>query len=350
MIDRGLIRRARDGRAWMLGVALVVAPMASGCVSAVDDSSAFGFNSGATEKPASALADAAAGGDAPPVSSDASAGADAAAAEQIAAAARGAGAAEVAAPAPASGSGSKPSAQSPFLANTASIAAYSGGTVRGNGDEAARSGNNGTRFGSLFASAEPRTPLPNADRTRSRRVILEREGAPTEVGGGGDNALPGVDASSLFEIGQRASLDDEEFMEDTGAGDGSYEVASLSGLARLAPNGLLVQREDIVTQCFEPKLVGMLRAIERKFGKRVVVTSGYRSPAHNRRVNGARHSQHMACKAADIVVPGVDRFELANFARTLPGRGGVGTYCHTAAVHVDVGRQRDWNWGCRRRG
>ena len=31
-------------------------------------------------------------------------------------------------------------------------------------------------------------------------------------------------------------------------------------------------------------------------------------------------------------------------------RGGVGTYCHTDSVHVDVGPERDWNWRCRRRG
>jgi uncharacterized protein YcbK (DUF882 family) len=58
----------------------------------------------------------------------------------------------------------------------------------------------------------------------------------------------------------------------------------------------------------------------------------------------------MNCAAADIVVEGVSKWELAQFARSLPGRGGVGTYCHTNAVHVDVGPERDWNWRCGRRG
>ena len=35
--------------------------------------------------------------------------------------------------------------------------------------------------------------------------------------------------------------------------------------------------------------------------------------------------------------------------RSLPDRGGVGTYCHTKSVHYDVGSQRDWSWGCRKR-
>jgi uncharacterized protein YcbK (DUF882 family) len=92
-----------------------------------------------------------------------------------------------------------------------------------------------------------------------------------------------------------------------------------------------------------------LKQIEGRYGRKLIVTSGYRSPAHNRRARGAKNSQHMYCAAADIQVPGVGKWELAKFARALPGRGGVGTYCHTESVHVDVGPNRDWNWRCRGR-
>ena len=37
----------------------------------------------------------------------------------------------------------------------------------------------------------------------------------------------------------------------------------------------------------------------------------------------------MYCAAADVQVPGVSKWELANYVRSMPGRGGVGTYCHT---------------------
>jgi uncharacterized protein YcbK (DUF882 family) len=57
----------------------------------------------------------------------------------------------------------------------------------------------------------------------------------------------------------------------------------------------------------------------------------------------------MNCAAADIQVEGVGKWELARYLRAMPGRGGVGTYCHTDSVHVDVGPERDWNWRCRRR-
>lgn len=198
-------------------------------------------------------------------------------------------------------------------------------------------------YESLFTESEARTPVRNAESGRSGRVVVtQRDGGGTP---GQQAALPGVDPNSLFEIGQRASVDDEDFLDDIG----SVQVASLSGMARLAPSGFLVQREDIETGCFDGGLRQLLGQIERRFGERVVITSGYRSPAHNRRVNGAKASMHMACKAADLHVPGVSGQTVAAFVRSLPNRGGVGTYCHTAAIHVDVGRKRDWNWACRRR-
>lgn len=197
-------------------------------------------------------------------------------------------------------------------------------------------------YESLFTESEARTPVRNAESGKSGRVVVsQRNAGPSEQ----HAALPGVDPNSLFEIGQRASVDDEDFLDDIG----SVQMASLSGMARLAPSGFLVQREDIETGCFDGGLRQLIGQIERRFGERVVITSGYRSPAHNRRVNGAKASMHMACKAADLHVPGVTGQTVAAYVRSLPNRGGVGTYCHTAAIHIDVGRKRDWNWACRKR-
>ena len=101
--------------------------------------------------------------------------------------------------------------------------------------------------------------------------------------------------------------------------------------------------------CFKPQLVRTLKTIERHYGKPVVVTSGYRSPKHNRRVGGASGSRHTSCEAADVQIEGVSKWQLAKYLRSMPGRGGVGTYCHTESVHIDIGNTRDWNWRCRRR-
>ena len=162
------------------------------------------------------------------------------------------------------------------------------------------------------------------------------------------SALPGVRQSSLFEITRRDSLDDSDVdvHEDE---ETPVQYASAAGLARLAPNGLLKQRESVDVACLKPSLVRMLKQVEQKFGKRAIVTSGYRSPEYNKRVRGARKSMHMYCAAADVQLDGVSKWDLAQYVRTMPGRGGVGTYCHTNSVHIDVGPERDWNWKCRRR-
>ncbi|WP_292356951.1 YcbK family protein [Mesorhizobium sp.] len=167
----------------------------------------------------------------------------------------------------------------------------------------------------------------------------------------GADALPGVRQTALFEIKRKSGIDDESDVDlNEDEGGGSYQVASAAGMARLAPNGLLKQNESVDVACLKPSLVRVLKTIEGHFGRKMIVTSGYRDPSRNRRANGAKNSLHMYCAAADIQVPGVSRWELASYVRSMPGRGGVGTYCHTESIHVDVGPERDWNWRCRRRG
>lgn len=199
------------------------------------------------------------------------------------------------------------------------------------------------------AAAKPIITLASAD-SAAKPIQLASTGGDTNHITGSD-ALPGVRQTALFEIKRKSGLDDEsdvDLNEDEGSG-GSYQVASAAGMARLAPNGLLKQNESVDVACLKPSLVRVLKTIEGHYGRKMVVTSGYRDPARNRRANGAKNSLHMYCAAADIQVPGVSKWELANYIRTMPGRGGVGTYCHTESVHVDVGPERDWNWRCRRR-
>lgn len=66
--------------------------------------------------------------------------------------------------------------------------------------------------------------------------------------------------------------------------------------------------------------------------KAVVINSGYRTPAHNKRVGGASNSQHLYGKAADIVVRGVKPSTVYNAAIKL--FNGVGRY--NTFTHVDT--------------
>lgn len=172
----------------------------------------------------------------------------------------------------------------------------------------------------------------NGAASRSSRPMIEHRQADTE-------SLPGVRIRSLFGIGTA----------NAASRDAPVQVASAGGLARLAPNGLRAQHDSVQMACLKPKLVRLLKKVKRHYGRDVIVTSGYRSAKRNRRAGGARGSRHTTCEAADIQVPGVTKWQLAKYLRTVRGRGGVGTYCHTKSVHIDIGTKRDWNWRCRRR-
>ncbi|MFC4625976.1 D-Ala-D-Ala carboxypeptidase family metallohydrolase [Daeguia caeni] len=161
-------------------------------------------------------------------------------------------------------------------------------------------------------------------------------------------SLPGVRPNGGIEIKHRSSMyDDSDIDANEYDGMPGITLASAPGLGRLLPNGLRVRRETVDVACLKPKLVAMLKQMERHFRRPVFITSGYRSPAYNRKVNGARRSLHMICAAADIQIDGVSKWEIARYARSMPGRGGVGTYCNTTAVHIDIGPERDWNWRCK---
>lgn len=52
--------------------------------------------------------------------------------------------------------------------------------------------------------------------------------------------------------------------------------------------------------------LAVLEAVRRHFDAPVTITSGCRCPDHNRKVGGARNSQHVRGRAADIQVHGID--------------------------------------------
>ncbi|MFK4823417.1 D-Ala-D-Ala carboxypeptidase family metallohydrolase [Paenochrobactrum sp. BZR 588] len=161
-------------------------------------------------------------------------------------------------------------------------------------------------------------------------------------------SLPGVRAYGGLEIKHRNAVYDDSDIDADEDDDAPHLLrVSAPGLARLAPNGLKVQRESVDVACLKPELVKTLRKLESHFRKPVIVTSGYRSPSYNMKVKGARKSLHMTCAAADVQIEGVSKWEIARVARAMPSRGGVGTYCHTKSVHIDIGPERDWNWKCR---
>lgn len=85
----------------------------------------------------------------------------------------------------------------------------------------------------------------------------------------------------------------------------------------------------------DSELVEILQKIREHFGKPLIINSGYRTEAHNKKVDGATYSQHKYGKAADIRITGVSPKEIGAFAETLLiNRGGIGVYSNF--THIDV--------------
>lgn len=90
-------------------------------------------------------------------------------------------------------------------------------------------------------------------------------------------------------------------------------------------------------------LVKLLQSVRDHFGSAVSITSAYRTPAHNKSVNGATSSYHVRGQAADFTVTGVSNRDVAKYLQET-GAKGIGLYDYTGGfVHVDT-REKAYFW------
>lgn len=91
----------------------------------------------------------------------------------------------------------------------------------------------------------------------------------------------------------------------------------------------------------DPKIVDMVQKVRTHFGQAVYVSSGYRCPEHNKAVGGAKDSQHLYGKAADIVVRNVSPDKVAEYCE--PFVDGLGRY--RTFTHIDCrGYKARWDY------
>ena len=123
-----------------------------------------------------------------------------------------------------------------------------------------------------------------------------------------------------------------------------YSLAK-DGAKLLAPDFKVRElrcRDGTDTVMVDEVLTVVLQCIREHFGKPVTITSGYRTAAHNAAVGGAKSSQHLLGRAADIRVEDVSVEDVAAYTESLmPDWGGVGRYPVKAGrttgwVHVDT--------------
>ena len=93
-------------------------------------------------------------------------------------------------------------------------------------------------------------------------------------------------------------------------------------------------------------LADNLQVLREELNKPIRIISGYRTSDYNRRIKGARRSQHMSAKAADIKIVGMSPSEVkAVIVKLIKEKkmasGGVGLY--KTFTHYDVrGRNARW--------
>lgn len=83
-------------------------------------------------------------------------------------------------------------------------------------------------------------------------------------------------------------------------------------------------------------LYTILDILRHKLGKPVIITSGYRTPEHNKKVGGAKYSYHMRGCAADIVVKGMTPKEVAKALNKIVEDNSCGIIVESSWVHFDI--------------
>src|SRR5690606_6202940 len=81
------------------------------------------------------------------------------------------------------------------------------------------------------------------------------------------------------------------------------------------------------------RLVDLLQHLRDEVKRPVIITSGYRTVQHNAAVGGARYSQHLFGRAADVKVEGYTVDQIANIARDI---GFTGILKYDTFTHLDV--------------
>jgi hypothetical protein len=165
-------------------------------------------------------------------------------------------------------------------------------------------------------------------------------GGVSPSGGFGPQAAPGSSAASGGAGATNAPpVGGQSETQGADAGAGASRIAG-------GCSGQFVNFLGHVDSNITSETCQKLNELGRLAGVRLDITSAYRSPEYNRRVGGARNSQHVQGKACDILWPTADRAGRIRFLELAiqAGFNGIGTYDNF--IHVDTrGYKATWGGG-----
>ena len=87
------------------------------------------------------------------------------------------------------------------------------------------------------------------------------------------------------------------------------------------------------------ELAKNLQVLRDELNRPITINSGYRSPKHNAKIGGAKHSQHLLGKASDIVVDELTPQEVAVVIEELIRDGKMkqgGLKAYNSFTHYDI--------------
>ena len=90
------------------------------------------------------------------------------------------------------------------------------------------------------------------------------------------------------------------------------------------------------------KLLDKLVEVAKTAGYKLTIISGYRSPAYNTKVGGAKNSAHTRRNAVDVTVSDKSYKERTRLIQIAIDKGirGVGVY--SSSLHFDIESKRAW--------
>lgn len=92
----------------------------------------------------------------------------------------------------------------------------------------------------------------------------------------------------------------------------------------------------------EPDITTALTNLETAYGTPLNATSGYRDPAKNTAVGGAKGSQHLSGGAVDVDVSGIPIAERQRLIQEAQNQGFTGIGVYDNSLHFDMGPTRAW--------
>lgn len=95
----------------------------------------------------------------------------------------------------------------------------------------------------------------------------------------------------------------------------------------------------------ETDALDQLQAVRTEWGRSMRVLSGYRNPAHNKAVGGAKKSSHLITCAWDIAIRNPSEGRKLEALARKHGARGIGRYPVSHFIHMDWRKTKPATWG-----